>query len=313
VAVFVIGARVAQPNPELILPLHAVFALAATAVAAWLPQGARPVAPARVELRHFIASPGLGTLVAAAALTGMGMGVNNTFLAVFLRDLGGPGWTLGAAFAIAAMGEVPLMANMQRLIHRFGVSRLVGVGLLVLPVRWGLYALLHSPWPILPLQLLHSVAIACLEVAGVLLVRDLTRPEWSATAQAFYGAGLMGSVGENFPAALWTALQQMGIDLRSVRRCSQTTPRAWQIYDAGEHRTEIFQSPRSEFPAFAPVPEQIAAHPDAQGFHLMTAELETVGGLCQAMRSAPGALILWEPAPWHLVTEQRTRVLDLIG
>ncbi|TMJ09582.1 MAG: MFS transporter, partial [Bacillati bacterium ANGP1] len=100
--------------------------------------------------------------------------------------------TLGAAFAIAAMGEVPLMANMQRLIHRFGVSRLVGVGLLVLPVRWGLYALLHSPWPILPLQLLHSVAIACLEVAGVLLVRDLTRPEWSATAQAFYGAALMG-------------------------------------------------------------------------------------------------------------------------
>src|SRR2546430_12399372 len=125
--------------------------------------------------------------------------------------------------------------------------------------------------------------------------------------------GLIGSVGENFPAALWTALQQMGIGLRSVRRCPQTTPRAWQIYDAGEHRTEIFQSPRSEFPAFAPVPEQIAAYPDAQGFHLMTAELETVGGLCQAMRSVPGALILWEPAPWHLVTEQRTRVLDLIG
>src|SRR5207247_2892521 len=135
VAVFVIGAQVAQPNPELILPLHAVFALAATAVAAWLPQGARPVAPAGVQFRHFTASPGLGTLVAAAALTGMGMGVNNTFLAVFLRDLGGPGWTLGAAFAIAAMGEVPLMANMQRLIHRFDVSRLLGGGLLALHVR----------------------------------------------------------------------------------------------------------------------------------------------------------------------------------
>src|SRR5947209_8298860 len=188
----VLGWKVAQPNPELILPLHAVFALAATAVATLLPQSARPVAPPGLRLRLLAAAPGLGPLVAAAALTGMGMGVNNTFLAVFLRDLGGPGWTLGAAFAIAAMGEVPLMAKMQHLIHRFGVSRLVGVGLLVLPVRWGLYALLHSPWPILPLQLLHSVAIACLEVAGVLLVRDLTRPEWSATAQAFYGAALMG-------------------------------------------------------------------------------------------------------------------------
>ena len=192
VAVFVIGWKVAQPNPELILPLHAVFALVATAVATLLPQSARPVAPPGLRLHLLTAAPGLGPLVAAAALTGMGMGVNNTFLAVFLRDLGGPGWTLGAAFAIAAMGEVPLMAKMQHLIHRFGVSRLVAVGLLVLPIRWGLYALLHSPWPILPLQLLHSVAIACLEVAGVLLVRDLTRPEWSATAQAFYGAALMG-------------------------------------------------------------------------------------------------------------------------
>src|SRR5207245_1601121 len=79
------------------------------AVAPLLPQSARPVAPPGLRLRLLTAAPGLGPLVAAAALTGMGMGVNNTFLAVFLRDLGGPGWTLGAAFAIAAMGEVPLM------------------------------------------------------------------------------------------------------------------------------------------------------------------------------------------------------------
>ncbi|TMJ00329.1 MAG: hypothetical protein E6H01_09935 [Bacillati bacterium ANGP1] len=125
--------------------------------------------------------------------------------------------------------------------------------------------------------------------------------------------GLIGSIGDNFPNELWTALQQMGFDLRSVRRFPHMTPRAWQIYDAREHRTEIFQSPRSEFPTFGPTPDQVTAYPDAQGFHLMTAELETVGGLCQAMRSVPGALILWEPAPWHLVTEQRTRVLDLIG
>ena len=125
--------------------------------------------------------------------------------------------------------------------------------------------------------------------------------------------GLIGSVGDNFPAALWTALQQMGVDLRSVRRCPQTTPRAWQIYDAREHRTEIFQSPRSEFPTFGPTPDQVTAYPDAQGFHLMTAELDGVAPVFAAMRTVPGALILWEPAPWHLVADQRTRVLDLIG
>lgn len=125
--------------------------------------------------------------------------------------------------------------------------------------------------------------------------------------------GLIGSVGDNFPPALWNMLQQMGFDLRSVRRFPQTTPRAWQIYDAREHRTEIFQSPRSEFPIFAPVPDQIAAYPEAQGFHLMTAELDTVASLFTAMHSVPDALILWEPAPWHLVVGERTRVLTLIG
>jgi len=125
--------------------------------------------------------------------------------------------------------------------------------------------------------------------------------------------GLIGSVGDNFPNELWTALQQMGFDLRSVRRFPHMTPRAWQIYDAREHRTEIFQSPRSEFPTFGPTPDQVTAYPDAQGFHLMTAELDGVAPVFAAMRTVPGALILWEPAPWHLVADQRTRVLDLIG
>lgn len=125
--------------------------------------------------------------------------------------------------------------------------------------------------------------------------------------------GLIGSVGDNFPPDLWAALQHMGFDLRSVRRLPHTTPRAWQIYDARDHRTEIFQSPRSEFPVFAPTAEQVAAYPDTQGFHLMTAELDGVDALFAAMRAVRGALVLWEPAPWHLVAEQRTRVLDLIG
>jgi sugar/nucleoside kinase (ribokinase family) len=127
------------------------------------------------------------------------------------------------------------------------------------------------------------------------------------------GVGLIGSVGDNFPAGLWTALQQMGFDLRSVHQFPHTTPRAWQIYDAREHRTEILQSPRGEFPTFAPTPDQVTAYPDTQGFHVMITELDGAAPVFAAMRTVPDALILWEPAPWHLVTDQRTRVLDLIG
>lgn len=125
--------------------------------------------------------------------------------------------------------------------------------------------------------------------------------------------GLVGSVGHDFPADQWVRLQQLGFDLRSVRQLPQTTPRAWQIYDAREHRTEIFRSPREEFPAFLPTADQVTAYPQAHGFHLMTGELDAVLPLCAAMRTAAGALILWEPAPWQMVAGQRRRVLELIA
>lgn len=124
--------------------------------------------------------------------------------------------------------------------------------------------------------------------------------------------GLVGSVGDDFPAEHWTMLQQLGFDLRSVRRLPHTTPRAWQIYDPLEHRTEIFQSPQSEFPTFLPTPGQITAYPQASGFHLMTGALDGVAASCAAMRSADDALILWEPAPWLMVAEQRPYVLELL-
>lgn len=191
-AVVVAGWMAGGADPNAVLLVHAVCVAAAFLVALRLPGG-----PARREVGRaggyrLALVPGLGWVVVAAALAGTGLGVNNTFLAVFVRDLGGPSWTLGAAFAIAAAGEVPLMAAMHRLIARVGAPRLVSMGLMALAVRWSLYSVLPSVWPLLPLQLLHSVAIACLEVAGVLLVRDLSPPGWAATAQATYGAALMG-------------------------------------------------------------------------------------------------------------------------
>jgi PPP family 3-phenylpropionic acid transporter len=190
-AVFTLGATVVRNHPQRVLPVHAVVMLVAAALSLALPAPPGRLTAARLALRG-AADPRLWRLCAAAVLAGAGLGVNNTFLAVFLRDLGGPAWTVGAAFAVAALGEVPLMAGMHRLIQRFGLSVMVGTGFLALPIRWTLYALLASPWPILPLQLLHSVTIAGLEVAGVVLVRTLTPPGWATTGQALYGAALMG-------------------------------------------------------------------------------------------------------------------------
>jgi len=124
--------------------------------------------------------------------------------------------------------------------------------------------------------------------------------------------GLVGGVGRDFPPEHWERLQRLGVDLRGIRRLPYTTPRAWQIYDAREHRTEILESPQQEFARFLPAAEQLLAYADALGFHLMTGDLEAVGGLCAAMHAGSGALVLWEPAPWHMVPVHRAAVLSLL-
>jgi sugar/nucleoside kinase (ribokinase family) len=123
--------------------------------------------------------------------------------------------------------------------------------------------------------------------------------------------GLVGAVGRDFPDEHWAALQQMGIDLRGVRRLPLPTPRAWQIYDATERRTEIFRSPQEDFPRFLPTPEDVSVYPQAVGFSLMTGDLDAVGPLCDALRG-PGRVVLWEPAPWHMTPDRRRAVLSLL-
>lgn len=123
--------------------------------------------------------------------------------------------------------------------------------------------------------------------------------------------GLVGAVGSDFPDEHWAALGRLGVDLRGVRRLLLPTPRAWQIYDATERRTEIFRSPEGDVPRFLPTLEQVAAYPEARGFYLMTGDLDAVGPLCDAMRGA-GRVVLWEPAPWHMTGDRRRSVLSLL-
>ncbi|MDR7448043.1 MAG: PfkB family carbohydrate kinase [Armatimonadota bacterium] len=122
---------------------------------------------------------------------------------------------------------------------------------------------------------------------------------------------LVGSIGRDFPPEHWAALEALGLNLHAIRRLDRATPRAWQLYDADEHRTEIFRSPRDEFPAFLPTPDQLAPFVDARGFHLHTAQLDHVDALLTAMR-ARRAAVCWEPAPWHMVPEHRRTVLALL-
>jgi cytidine kinase len=82
--------------------------------------------------------------------------------------------------------------------------------------------------------------------------------------------GLAGGIGHNFPAAALAWLEQMEIDLASVRRYPQhPTLRAWQIFEEDGRRTQVWRSQGQA------IPDQLAlryedlppSYQTARGFH----------------------------------------------
>ncbi|MDQ4075978.1 MAG: MFS transporter, partial [Chloroflexota bacterium] len=125
-------------------------------------------------------------------LIGFTLGIVNNYLAVYLDDIAAAGWIIGAAFAIAALLEVPLMAQVPAFLNRWGTRLVLVGGVAVLPFRWLLYAIIDEPLLVLPTQVLHSIAMMALLVVGVLYMDRLLARQWRASAQALYTAALHG-------------------------------------------------------------------------------------------------------------------------
>ena len=123
-------------------------------------------------------------------LLGMTLGIANNYIAVYVVDIGGAGWVIGAALAISALCEVPLLAKVQTFINRWGVRLMLLVGAAVLPLRWLLFAINSQPLAVLPIQATHSIAMMSLLVVAVLYVDRLLEPKWRTSGQALYTSSL---------------------------------------------------------------------------------------------------------------------------
>lgn len=131
-------------------------------------------------------------LLVATTMIGMTLGVVNSYLIIYLSDIGAPGWVSGLTFALAGILEVPLMAYAGVLIQRWGLRRVLFWGVALQPLRWMLYTVITIPILVVPTQIFHSIAMLSLLVAGVLFADQLLPNQWRATGQTAYAAALHG-------------------------------------------------------------------------------------------------------------------------
>ena len=156
-------------------------------------------------LRH----PPLTRFLPAALLAwAASMGIN-WYFSIHLLELGAPGELVGAAWAIGALVEVPIMWAYPWLAARAGAERLLIIGALAFAIRALALALVNDPLLATLTMALHGIGFALVLVGGVTFVARHSPPAAAATAQGvlsaivFSLALIIGPTVGSFTAAAW--------------------------------------------------------------------------------------------------------------
>lgn len=142
-------------------------------------------------------NPKFALFLTGTAFIGATIGISGQYLALYMQDIRAAGWLIGLAIALQPIVEVPLMAQTKNILARFGIPMALFAGLVVLPLRWSLYALIRQPLLILPVQFLHGFTIMSMMVVGPIYVKNQLPPRWMATGQALYSTAFAG-IGMSF-------------------------------------------------------------------------------------------------------------------
>jgi PPP family 3-phenylpropionic acid transporter len=150
----------------------------------------RPDSPLRAAGRLF-GRGGLGPFLVGTFLTWMAMSAVGGYYALRLQELGAPASTVGAAAAVGAAVEVPIMLAFPAVVARLGAERVLVLGALVFASRGLVAAVATDPALLVVASAVNGIGFACFLVGGVTYVSRHAPPALAATAQSvFQGFGI---------------------------------------------------------------------------------------------------------------------------
>jgi len=93
-------------------------------------------------------------------LSGVGAGAIDSYLFIYLKELGGTGLLMGLARFITCVAEVPMFQIAGPLQKTYGTWPMIVLTQLAFVVRFVYYTLLVEPWSVLPCELLNGITFA---------------------------------------------------------------------------------------------------------------------------------------------------------
>jgi MFS transporter, PPP family, 3-phenylpropionic acid transporter len=184
-------------------------------------------------------SPVLAPFLLAILLVWSSNMAINAFFSIHLVEIGAGSALVGAAWAIGALVEIPVMLGYPRLGGRFGVERLLLVGASVFFLRALAVLILGDPLLATATMALHGVGFALVLVGGVVYVSRHAPEGTAATAQGVLGAtvfGLAAIIGPGVGGELAAWLGLRGMFVVATAGCGAAVlALAWALrrYDSG--------------------------------------------------------------------------------
>ncbi len=143
-------------------------------------------------LRQLLGRPDVGVFLISALLLWASSNGGSQFLSLYLSDIGAGGGLIGAAWAVAAVSEVPMLFFSGWWLRRLGLRGFLLLGYVVYAARWFCFSVNRVPGWVLPLQLLQGVSFTAFLVGGVTLMGSVAPRGLEATAQALFSGATMG-------------------------------------------------------------------------------------------------------------------------
>ncbi|MHB8156183.1 MAG: MFS transporter [Desulfocucumaceae bacterium] len=151
------------------------------------------------DIKQLITGRQVITFLLLTALLSSTNRANDSFMGIFIKQLGGDSEMVGYAWSVAALSEVPIMAMAGFLLSRFTELRLLTLTAFVFSVRWALFAIISDPRLIVLLMLTQGISFGLFFLCSVSymtkLVPDRLRSSGQGLLAGFLGgiAGIAGS------------------------------------------------------------------------------------------------------------------------
>jgi PPP family 3-phenylpropionic acid transporter len=141
---------------------------------------------------------------------GIGSAIIHNYLFLYMELLGAGKTLMGWALTVATLSELVIFSSSDRLLNRWGIKSVLLLALAALAVRLLTYAIISTPWLVLPVQLLHGLSFSALWVAGVAYADKIAPPGLGATAQGLFTGvfmGLAAAVGAFIGGVLYESIE----------------------------------------------------------------------------------------------------------